>query len=93
MSGTLTHALQLSQHMLVAAQAQAWDTLAALEAEREPLLLGALAPDADTRAQLAQILACNRELESCVTKARAAIALQWQRGKTGQQAIAAYAQA
>ena len=52
MSGTLARALQLSRQMLAAAHAQAWDTVSALEAERDPLLLGAHAPDATTRAQL-----------------------------------------
>ena len=93
MSGTLARALQLSQHMLAAAQAQAWDTVAALELEREPLLLGSLAPDASTRAQLAQIIACNRDIETRVAEARHAAAVQWQREHTRAQAVAAYAQA
>jgi hypothetical protein len=93
MSGTLARALQLSQHMLAAAQAQAWDTVAALELEREPLLLGALAPDASTRAQLAQIIACNRDIETRVAEARDVAAVQWQRENTRAQAVAAYAQA
>ena len=93
MSGTLARALQLSQHMLAAAQAQAWDTVAALELEREPLLLGSLAPDAKTRAQLAQIIACNRDIETRVAEARDAAAVQWQREHTRAQAVAAYAQA
>ncbi len=91
MSGTLAHAVQLSQQMLVAAHAQAWDTVTALDAERDPLLLGAHAPDAATRAQLAQILACNRELEAHVARARDAVAVQWQHENTRLQAIAAYA--
>jgi hypothetical protein len=93
MSGTLARALQLSQHMLAAAQRQAWDTVAALEMEREPLLLGALAPDAGTRAQLALIIACNRDIASRVADARDAAAVQWQRENTRAQAVAAYAQA
>ena len=93
MSGTLAHALQLSQHMLAAAQARAWDTVAALELEREPLLLGSLAPDASTRAQLAQIIACNHDIETRVAEARDAAAVQWQREHTRALAVAAYAQA
>lgn len=93
MSGTLARALQLSRQMLAAAQAQAWDTVTALDAEREPLLLGAHAPDAATRTQLAQILACNRELATQVARARDAVARQWQRENTRRQAVAAYAQA
>jgi hypothetical protein len=93
MSDTLTRALQLSQQMLAAAQAQAWDTVSALEAERDPLLLGAHAPDATTRAQLAQILACNRELQLQVARGRDAAAMQWQRENLRLQAVAAYAQA
>ena len=93
MSGTLTRALQLSQQMLAAAQAQAWDTVTALDAERDPLLLGAHAPDATTRAQLAQILACNRELEAQVARARDVVAAHWQRENARLQAVAAYTQA
>jgi hypothetical protein len=93
MSDTLACALQLSQHMLAAAQAQAWDTVTTLDAERDPLLLGAHAPDATTRAQLAQILACNRELATQVARARDAVAVQWQRENTRLQAVAAYTQA
>ena len=93
MSGALLHALQLSQHMLAAAQAQAWDTVTALELEREPLLLGALAPDANTRAQLAQILACNHDIATHVAEARDLAAAQWQRENTRAQAVAAYSQA
>lgn len=92
MSGTLARALQLSQRMLLAAQAMEWVTLSALEAEREPLLLGAHAPDAATRSQLAQILACNRELESHVARARDAAAANWAREHARDRAIAAYAQ-
>ncbi|MEO5812658.1 MAG: flagellar protein FliT [Rhodanobacter sp.] len=92
MIGTLTQALQLSQHMLAAAQAQAWDTVTALDAERDPLLLGAYAPDASTRDQLAQILACNCELEAEVARARDAVALLWQRENNRVQAITAYTQ-
>lgn len=91
MSGTLARALAISQQMLVAAQATEWSTVAALHAEREPLLLGAHAPDGATRAQLAQILACNRELESHVARARDAAAANWQREHARDQAIAAYA--
>jgi hypothetical protein len=93
MSGALTRALQLSRQMLAAAQAQAWDTVSALDAERDPLLLGAHAPDATTRAQLAQILACNRELEARVAHARDVVAVHWQRENSRLQAVAAYAQA
>ena len=93
MSGTLTRALQLSQQMLVAAQARAWDTVTALDVERDPLLRDAHAPDATTRAQLAQILACNREIGAQVAHARDAVAVQWQRENTRLQAVAAYTQA
>lgn len=93
MSGTLARALQLSRQMLAAAHAQAWDTVSALEAERDPLLLGAHAPDATTRAQLAQILACNRELETQVAHARDVAAVHWRRENNRLQAVAAYAQA
>ncbi len=93
MSGTLNRALQLSQQMLAAAQAQAWETVTALDAERDPLLLDAHAPDATTRNQLAQILACNRELEAQVALARDDVAVQWQHENMRVQAIAAYTQA
>ena len=92
MSGTLTRALQLSQQMLTAAQAQAWETVTALEVERDPLLHDAFAPDATTREQLAQILACNHQLEVHVARARDAVAVEWQRDNLGLQAITAYTQ-
>lgn len=92
MSGTLARALQLSQQMLLAAEACEWTTLSALDAERDPLLLGAHAPDAATRNQLAQILACNREVAAHVARARAAAAASWQREHARDQAIAAYGQ-
>ncbi|HXE79093.1 MAG TPA: flagellar protein FliT [Rhodanobacter sp.] len=90
MSGTLAKALAISQQMLVAAQAAEWETVAALYIEREPLLLGVHAPDGATRNQLAQILACNRELESHVARARDEAAANWQREHARDQAIAAY---
>ncbi|MEO8747539.1 MAG: flagellar protein FliT [Rhodanobacter sp.] len=92
MSGTLARALHLSRQMLTAAQAREWATLSALDAERDPLLLAAHAPDATTRNQLAQILACNRELESHVTRAREVVAVQWQQEHARGQAILAYGQ-
>lgn len=92
MNGTLARALLLSRQMLTAAQTEEWNTLSALDAEREPLLLGAFAPDAATRTQLAQILACNRELESHVARAREAAAACWQQEHARDQAIVAYGQ-
>ena len=50
------------------------------------------APDGATRNQLAQILACNRELESQVARARDEAAANWQREHARDQAIAAYVQ-
>ncbi len=93
MSGSLTRALQLSQQMLAAAQIQVWDIVAALNDQRDPLLLGAHAPDDATRAQLAQILECNRELGALVALARDEAASQCQRERARGQAVAAYAQA
>lgn len=92
MSTALARALALSQRMLAAAQAQDWDTVAALDAEREPLLRNPLHADTGTRAQLAQLLACNHDLAARVAAARDAAAVQWQREHTRTQAVAAYQQ-
>jgi hypothetical protein len=88
----LAQALQLTRDMLVACQAQDWDRLTALEAEREPLVLRQHPDDALAYAQLGELLACDRELQTQVSQAREAIAVQWQCEKGRARAILAYAQ-
>jgi ribosomal 50S subunit-associated protein YjgA (DUF615 family) len=84
-------ALQLTRDMLGAGQAQEWDRLATLEAQRDPLLRRE--HSADVVYQLSEILACDRELRALVRQARDEAAAQWQRENGRARAISAYAQA
>ena len=90
-TGMIEQALQLSRDMLSAAQAQEWEQLASLEAQREPLLRRE--HSADVVEQLGEILACDRELRTLVRQARDEAAAQWQRQSGQARAIRAYAQA
>lgn len=90
-SGIVDQALQLTRDMLGAGQAQEWERLAALEAERDPLLRRE--HSADVVYQLSEILACDRELRALVRQARDEAAAQWQRENGRARAISAYAQA
>ncbi|MGN6329437.1 MAG: flagellar protein FliT [Rhodanobacter sp.] len=84
-------ALQLTRDMLGAGQAQEWERLATLEAQRDPLLRRE--HSADVVYQLGEILACDRELRALVRQARDEAAAQWQRENGRARAISAYAQA
>ncbi|GAA0256756.1 flagellar protein FliT [Rhodanobacter caeni] len=84
-------ALQLTRDMLGAGQAQEWERLATLEAQRDPLLRRE--HSADVVYQLSEILACDRELRALVRQARDEAAAQWQRENGRARAISAYAQA
>jgi len=89
--GIVDQALQLTRDMLGAGQAQEWERLAALEAQRDPLLRRE--HSADVVYQLSEILACDRELRALVRQARDEAAAQWQRENGRARAISAYAQA
>ena len=89
--GIVDQALQLTRDMLGAGQAQEWERLAALEAQRDPLLRRE--HSADVVYQLSEILACDRELRTLVRQARDEAAAQWQRQSGQARAIRAYAQA
>jgi ribosomal 50S subunit-associated protein YjgA (DUF615 family) len=84
-------ALQLTRDMLGAGQAQEWERLATLEAQRDPLLRRQ--HSADVVYQLSEILACDRELRAMVRQARDEAAAQWQRENGRARAISVYAQA
>lgn len=88
----LAQALQLTRDMLIACHAQDWERLTALEAEREPLVLRQHPRDAATHAQLDELLACDRELQELVRRARDTVAGQWQKETDRSRAILAYAQ-
>lgn len=88
----LTQALRLTGEMISACHAQDWDRLTALEAEREPLVLRPHPQDAVTHSQLGELLACDRELQELVRRARDATAEQWQKETDRSKAIRAYAQ-
>lgn len=90
-SAIVDQALQLTRDMLGAGQAQEWDRLATLEAQREPLLRRE--HSSDVVYQLGEILACDRELRALVRQARDDAAAQWQRENGRARAISAYAQA
>ena len=90
-SSVVDQALQLTRDMLGAGQAQEWERLATLEAQRDPLLRRE--HSADVVYQLSEILACDRELRALVRQARDEAALQWQRESGRAKAISAYAQA
>lgn len=88
----LTQALRLTGEMISACHVQDWDRLTALEAEREPLVLRQHPRDAATHAQLGELLACDRELQELVRRARDTVAGQWQKETDRSKAILAYAQ-
>lgn len=88
----LTSALIITRAMLAAARQEDWEQLLQLEAARAPLVHRQHGTDAASQAQLGQILACDRELQALLTKARDATARQWQQERGRVQAIAAYAQ-
>ena len=88
----LRQALELTGEMIFACRAQDWDRLTALEAEREPLVLRQHPQDAATHSQLGELLACDRELQELVRRARDAAAAQWQKETDRSKAILAYAQ-
>jgi ribosomal 50S subunit-associated protein YjgA (DUF615 family) len=90
-SSIVDQALQLTRDMLGAGQAQEWDRLAALEAQRDPLLRRQ--HSVDVVYQLSEILACDRELRAMVRQARDEAAAQWQRENGRARAISVYAQA
>jgi ribosomal 50S subunit-associated protein YjgA (DUF615 family) len=90
-SSIVDQALQLTRDMLGAGQAQEWDRLAALEAQRDPLLRRE--HSVDVVYQLSEILACDRELRAMVRQARDEAAAQWQRENGRARAISVYAQA
>jgi hypothetical protein len=90
-SHAVEQALKLTREMLDAGQAQEWERLASLEAERDPLLRRE--HSADVVYQLGEILACDRELRAMVRQARDDAAAQWQRETGRARAISVYAQA
>jgi ribosomal 50S subunit-associated protein YjgA (DUF615 family) len=90
-SSIVDQALQLTRDMLGAGQAQEWERLAALEAQRDPLLRRE--HSVDVVYQLSEILACDRELRAMVRQARDEAAAQWQRENGRARAISVYAQA
>jgi ribosomal 50S subunit-associated protein YjgA (DUF615 family) len=90
-SSIVDQALQLTRDMLGAGQAQEWERLAALEAQRDPLLRRQ--HSVDVVYQLSEILACDRELRAMVRQARDEAAAQWQRENGRARAISVYAQA
>lgn len=86
----LAQALALTRAMLEAAGAGQWERLAELEAERHPLAQRLHPQTADTRRQLGELLAYDRQLIALVGQAREAAAAHWQRASDGVRAIAAY---
>jgi hypothetical protein len=90
-SSIVDQALQLTRDMLGACQAQEWERLATLEAQRDPLLRRE--HSADVVYQLSEILACDRELRALVRQARDDAALLWLRENGRARAISAYAKA
>lgn len=87
----LERALEVTRAMLLAAQASDWQRLSQLEAEREPLVMQQHAPTAASHSQLGEILALDNQLTDLVSRARDAVAEQWQRENGRAHAIAAYA--
>lgn len=88
----LAQALVLTRTMLQTAQASDWDRLLELEAQREPLLRREHPADEETRLQIGEILASDRQLQALLATARDAIALRWQDDRGRARAIAAYGQ-
>jgi hypothetical protein len=88
----LLRALAITRAMLTAAHAQDWEQVSVLEAAREPLLHRQHPADADSHAQLGEVLAYDRELQALVSHARETAARQWQQHHGRARAIAAYGQ-
>ncbi|NUO73694.1 MAG: flagellar protein FliT [Frateuria sp.] len=90
MSTQLPLAMALTRAMLEAARAGDWEQVAALEAERHPLVTLPVAQDEDSVRQLGEMLALDRELCALVSQARDTVAEQWQGEHDRARAIAAY---
>ncbi|MEO8778406.1 MAG: flagellar protein FliT [Rhodanobacter sp.] len=88
----LTEALVMTRGMLAAAKLADWDQLKSLEQTRAPLLHRPHPVDLVSRAQIEQILAYDLQLQAMLGNARDEVARQWQRARSGSQAITAYAQ-
>lgn len=87
----LTRSLELTRAMLLAAQASDWELLTRFEAERHPLVMQPHAPTAASHQHLGEILVIDSQLSELVSRARDAVAEQWQRASGRAHAIAAYA--
>lgn len=90
MSAQLPLAMALTQAMLEAARAGDWEQVAALEAERHPLVVQPMAHDPDSVRQLGELLTLDRELCTLVGQARDVAGAQWQAEHDRARAIAAY---
>lgn len=88
----LTQALIITRAMLLVAQASDWDQLLQLEEQREPLLRREHPADEQTRVQIGEILATDRQVQALLATARDAVALRWQDDRGRARAIAAYGQ-
>ena len=82
----------ITRAMLSAAQAADWEQLKSLEQTRVPLVHRRHPTDVVSRAQIEQILAYDLQLQALLGTARDEVARQWQRARSGSQAITAYAQ-
>ena len=88
----LTQALVMTRAMLSAAKEADWEQLSGLEQSREPLVRRQHPADVVSRAQIEQILAYDRQLQTLLGNARDVVARKWQDERSRAQAIAAYAQ-
>ena len=91
-ASALTSALVITRAMLAAARREDWEQLLQLEEARAPLLHRQHGSDVVSQAQLGQILACDRQLQTLLGQARDAVVRQWQQERGRAQAIAAYGQ-
>jgi len=89
------HVLRLSRQMREAARTGAWEHLAELHVQREPVLRalceGRLLPGERLRVVLERVLELDRETVACVLAAREEAQAALRRLSRGREAVAAYA--
>ncbi|BBD79372.1 flagellar protein FliT [Aerosticca soli] len=86
----LERALSLSVAMVIAAKDGLWETVAALDSERQPLLRGPIRPDRRSRELLEALLEHNEQVRLQLQPAHAAAAAALGRHQHAHQALRAY---
>lgn len=87
----LVRVLELTESMHAAASESRWDDLAALEAERDPLLRqGSMRPAPESIESLKSIMLLDGLIKELVLAARDETAMQWEASRRVRRAVAAY---